>query len=75
MMPVDFFFMLFMKNIMPKTRQMMEALQAEELNIVDAMTSIKGVVDNLRKINEDLHAMDAEIHGFIQDESWLIKKL
>ena len=50
---------------MPKTKQMTEALQAEELNIVDAMTTIKATVDNLRRINEDSHAMDAEIHAGI----------
>ena len=44
---------------------MTEALQAEELNIVDAMTIIKATVDNLRRINEDSHAMDAEIHAGI----------
>ena len=66
MISVDFVLsMMFMKNIMPKTKQMMEALQAEELNIVDAMTIIKATVDNLRRINEDSHAMDAEIHAGI----------
>ena len=54
-----------MKNIMPKTKQMTEALQAEELNIVDAMTITKATVDSLRRINEDSHAMDAEIHAGI----------
>ena len=64
MMSVDFVLsMMFMKNIMPKTKHMTEALQAEELNIVDAMTIIKATVDNLRRIKEDSHAMDAEIHA------------
>ena len=64
MMSIDFVLsMMFMKNIMPKTKQMTEALQAEELNIVDAMTIIKATVDNLRRINGDSHAMDAEIHA------------
>ena len=54
-----------MKNIMPKTKQMTEVLQAEELNIVDTMTIIKATVDNLRRINEDSHAMDAENHAGI----------
>ena len=57
--------MMFMKNIMPKTKQMAEVLQAEELNIVDAMTIIKASVDNLRRINENSHAMDAEINAGI----------
>ena len=65
-MSIDFVLsMIFMKNIMPKTKQMTEALQAEELNIVDAMTIIKATVDNLRRINEDSHGMDAEIHAGI----------
>ena len=65
-MSIDFVLsMMFVKNIMPKTKQMTEALQAEELNIVDAMTIIKATVDNLRRINEDSHAMDAEIHAGI----------
>ena len=39
MMSIDFALsMMFMKNVMPKTKQMTEALQAEELNIVDAMS-------------------------------------
>ena len=38
-MSIDFALsMMFMKNVMPKTKQMTEALQAEELNIVDAMS-------------------------------------
>ena len=52
-------------SAMLKTKQMTEALQAEELNIVDAMTIIKATVDSLRRINEDSHAIDAKIHAGI----------
>jgi hypothetical protein len=56
---------MFMKNIMSKTKQMTEALQAEELNIVDAMTIIRATVEILKGINDDSHAMDDEIHAGI----------
>ena len=32
--------MMFVKNVVPKTKQMTEALQAEELNIVDGLLII-----------------------------------
>ena len=56
---------MFMKNIMSKTKQMTEALQAEELNIVDAMTIIRATVEILKGINDDSHSMDDEIHAGI----------
>ena len=56
---------MFMKNIMMKTKQMTEALQAENLNIVDAMTIVKATVESLKRISNDSHAMDNEIQAGI----------
>ena len=58
--------LMFMKNIMIKTKQMTEALQAENLNIIDAMAIISATVENLKRINEDASAMDGEIQAGIQ---------
>lgn len=66
MMSVDFVMsIMFMKNIMWKTKQMTEALQAENINILDAMIIINATVDNLKKINEDFEAIDNQIHAAI----------
>jgi hypothetical protein len=66
MMSIDFILsIMFMKNIMWKTKQMTEALQEEELNILDAMTIIMATIDSLKRINEESHAMDDEIHAGI----------
>jgi D-ribose pyranose/furanose isomerase RbsD len=56
---------MFMKNIMTKTKQMTEALQAENLNIVDAMAIITATVESLKRINENEKAMDDEIQAGI----------
>ncbi len=45
---------------------MTEALQSEELNIIDALTIIESTVHSLRKIIEDEDAMVAEIHAGIK---------
>ena len=52
---------MFMKNIMIKSKQMIEALQAENLNVVDAMTIIMATAESLKRINDDEKAMDDEI--------------
>eukprot|EP00112_Aurelia_sp_Birch-Aquarium-sp1_P025263 Seg831.20 transcript_id=Seg831.20/GoldUCD/mRNA.D3Y31 product="hypothetical protein" protein_id=Seg831.20/GoldUCD/D3Y31 len=57
---------MFMKNIMRKTKQMTEALQAEDLNIVDTMTIIRATVCGLQRINEDSLAMDYLIEAGVQ---------
>ena len=53
---------MFMTN----TKQMTEALQAEDLNIVDAMTIIRSTVCGLQRINGDSLAMDDLIEAGIQ---------
>ena len=56
---------MFMKNIMIKSKQITEALQAENLNVVDAMTIIMATVESLKRINDDEKAMDDEIQAGI----------
>ena len=46
-------YIMFMKNIMIKSKQMTEALQAENLNVVDAMTIIMATAESLKRINDD----------------------
>ena len=58
----DFLFALvFMRLIMKKTKILTMQLQAEELNILDAMKLIEATVENLKKIRIDNKAMDAEL--------------
>ena len=45
---------------------MTEALQAENLNIIDAMAIIGATVENLNRINEEASAMDGEIQAGIR---------
>ena len=40
---------MFMKNIMYKTKQVTEALQSEELKIIDAMIIVECMVKSLRE--------------------------
>ena len=42
--------LMFFINIMPQMFIMQEVLQAEELNIIDAMTIIEGTVQLLRNV-------------------------
>ena len=59
---VDFvLYIMFMKNIMIKSKQMTEALQAENLDVVDARTIIMATAESLKRINDDEKAMDDEI--------------
>ena len=63
---VDFVLsIMFMKNIMIKSKQMTEALQAENLNVIDAMTIVMATVGSLKRINDDEKAMDDEIQAGI----------
>ena len=58
---VDFVIsVMFMKNIMHRMHHMTELLQAEELNIIDAMTVIESTVDLLKRIKMEyiLHIME-----------------
>eukprot|EP00794_Sanderia_malayensis_P019802 gene19802-21742_t len=57
---------MFMKNIMMKSKLMTEALQAPDLNIIDAMTIICSTVHSLKRINEDSEAMNDLIEAGIQ---------
>ena len=56
---------MFMKNIMIKSKQITEALKAENLNVVDAMTIIMATVESLKRINDDEKAMDDEVQAGI----------
>ena len=56
---------MFMKNIMIKSKQMTEALQTENLNVVDAMAIIMATVESLKRINDDEKAMADEIQAGI----------
>ena len=40
-----------------------QALQAEDLNIIDATTMISATVEDLKRINQDAAAMDEEIQA------------
>ena len=58
--------LMFMKNITTKTKQMTELLQAEDLNIIDAIVIIKSTIEGLCRINKDEDGMNAEIQAGIQ---------
>ncbi len=53
--------MMFRKNIMTKTKQMMEDLQAEDSNIINAMTMKNATVENIKRINQNATAINWEI--------------
>ena len=57
---------MFMKNIMHRMHQMTELLQAEELNIIDAMTVIESTVDLLKRIKDDEDTMNKEMDAGIE---------
>ena len=54
-----------MKNIMITSKQITEALQAENLNVVDAIIIIMATAESLKRINDDEKAMDGEIQAGI----------
>lgn len=45
---------MFMKNVMYKTKRMTETLQSEDLNVIDAITIIESKVKSLETINNDI---------------------
>ena len=55
--------MMFMKNIMHKTKIMTESLQSENLNLVDATAIIESTIKALERINNDTDNMDSEIQA------------
>ncbi len=57
---------MFMKNIVSNTKQMTEALQGEDHNIVDAMTIICSTVCGLQRINGNSLAIDDLIEAGFQ---------
>ncbi|XP_028418765.1 zinc finger MYM-type protein 1-like [Dendronephthya gigantea] len=54
---------MFMKNIMYKTKRMTEILQKEELNIIDAITIMESTIKSLESVANDSDAMNAEIQA------------
>ena len=54
---------MFMKNIMYKTKRMTEILQSEDLNVIDAITIMEATVKSLETVNNDADAMNAEIQA------------
>ena len=54
-------FLMFMKNIMFKTKILSESLQQEELNIMDALQLTKATVTSLERINNK----EAEINDMV----------
>ena len=62
---------MFMKNVMYKTKQMTETLQSEDINVMDAITIIESTVKSLETINNDIDGMNAEIKAV----NYLLKKL
>ena len=64
---VDFVIsVMFMKNFMHRMHQMTEPLQAEELNIIDAMTVIESTVELLKRIKDDEDTMNKEMDAGIE---------
>ena len=52
---------MFMKNVMYKTKQMTETLQSEDINVMDAITIIESTVKSLETINNDIDGLNAKI--------------
>ena len=63
---VDFVLSIMsMKNIMITSKRITEALQAENLNVVDAIIIIMATAESVKRINDDEKAMDDEIQAGI----------
>ena len=58
---------MFMKNLIYKTKMMTEALQTESLNVIDTISLMESTTDILQAIaiNGDKNGMDAEIEAAI----------
>jgi hypothetical protein len=54
---------MFMKNIMYKTKRMTETLQSEDLNVIDAITIVQSTVNNLQNVNNNIDGMNKEIQA------------
>ena len=66
MEPADFVIVImFMKNIMTKTKQMEEALQALDLNIFDALSIIGSIIQSSKSVQRKQDEMDALIEAGI----------
>ena len=53
--------LMFMKNIILKTKFLNDALQREELNIIEALKMTKATIASLERNNEDKMAMTSQI--------------
>ncbi len=56
---------MFIKNIMYKTKRMTEILQKEDLNIIDAITIMESTIKSLENVNNDIDAVNAEIQAAV----------
>ena len=52
---------MFMKNIMCKSKRMTETLQSQDLNVIDAITTVETTVKSLEITKNDINGMNAEI--------------
>ena len=52
---------MFMKNIMYKSKRMTETLQSQDLNVIDAITTVETTVKSLEIAKNDIDGMNAEI--------------
>ena len=52
---------MFMKNIMYKSKRMTETLQSQDLNVLDAITTVETTVKSLEIAKNDIDGMNAEI--------------
>ena len=50
-----------MKNIMYKSKRMTETLQSQDLNVIDAITTVETTVKSLEIAKNDIDGMNAEI--------------
>ena len=64
-------FLMFMKNIMWKTKILTEHLQEAKLNIIDALTAIKGSINSLQR----MYSSDDEFDNLIQAAVILAKRM
>ena len=62
---------MFMKNIMWKTKILADHLQEEKLNIIDALTAIKGSINSLQR----MYSSDDEFDNLIQAAVILAKRM
>ena len=56
---------MFMKNIMYKTKRVTEIFQKEDLNIIDAISVIESTIKSLERVNNDVDAMNSEIQAAV----------